>query len=99
MHATVVEATEPMGAVISSKRPLANPEWVFGGFRGVGNILSIILASFSHSVGLTPGLIDVGIHDDVVHVVISEHIVPVIIKPSVMENELGVWSILLLELS
>jgi len=99
MHTAVVEATEPMGAVISSERPLAHPEWVLSGFCSIRNILIIILASFSDSVRLTPGLIDVGIHNDVLHIIIGEHVVPVIIEPSVMENELSIWSVLLLELS
>jgi len=90
-----------MGAVVSSERPLTNPDWVLGVSYESGNIVIVCFASFSDGVRLTPGLIDVDIHDDVVHIIIGEHVVPVVIPPntSLMENELGVWSILLLELS
>ena len=73
----ILEASEPGGANISGKRPLANPDGVLDAEGGAQGATIVITVGTDVTVGAPPGEVLMGVHDNVVHIIIFEEIVPV----------------------
>jgi len=72
----IVEASEPSGTDIGSKRPLTNPDLVFDLFSHA-HVLAIAVAEFANvTLAAPPGEVLVSIHHNVLVIVIGEQIVP-----------------------
>lgn len=88
----VVEASEPHSTGVSSKSPLTNPDVVLDvlGSQGLASVEVAVLLDVVFS--FVPGLVDVGVHDDVSDVVVFEKAVPGWREvEGVVEDEFGVW--------
>lgn len=88
----VVEASEPHGTGIGSKSPLANPDVVLDvlGSQGLASVEVAVLLDVVFS--FVPGLVDVGVHDDIGDFVVLEQAVPGWREvEGVVEHEFGVW--------
>ena len=93
----VVETAEPGGANVGSEGPLSNPDVVLDvvGLADVGTVFIAIFANVT--MGSTPGEILMSVHDDVLHIIVLEQIVPHvgIEMESVVEDELDTGLLLL----
>lgn len=72
----VVETSEPESANIGSERPFSNPDVVLD-VSGVGNVLTVLVAVLADiTVLATPGKVLMGVHDNVLVVIVLEEVVP-----------------------
>ena len=104
-RSSIVEATEPMGAIISGQGPFSNPDWVLN-VLGVGlDERMVSVTTGLQGLWLVPGLVVMDIHDNVFHVVISEEVVPVCVVSvdgddlSVVEYKFSLRSVFLNQFS
>jgi len=94
---SVVETSEPCGTDVGGKRPFTNPNVVLD-VVSVGNVSTIFVTVVTNvSVSSTPSKVLMGVHDNVLMIIIIKEIVPEIsIKvESVMEDELQARLLLL----
>lgn len=88
VRVVIVEATEPQSAGIESKRPFTNPDVILDVSGSTKTVLVVIAVSFSRAHITVPSLIEMGIHNNLVNIIISEHTVPAgAVVKSVVENE------------
>jgi hypothetical protein len=87
----VVEASEPKSAHISGEGPLTNPDGVFEVLDAPVSHVGTVAVAVGANVVLScpPGHVLVSVNDDVLHVVISEEVVPLVGpgQERVMEDE------------
>ena len=86
----IVETAEPGGADIRGEGPFANPEIVFY-LSNIGNGASVVIAVSANIIVLAPpGEVLMSVHNNVLHVIVIEKIVPgaCVRVESVMEDEL-----------
>lgn len=79
----VVEPSKPQGTYICSERPLSHPHIVLDILQvsvAVGVALAVVLQGgvLRGFIPAPPRLVEVSVHDDAFHVVIGEHVVPVV---------------------
>ena len=86
----VIETAQPQSADIGGEGPFSNPDVVFD-IVGVAHGAAILITVSANIVVLaTPGEVSMGIHDNILMIIVQEEIVPQIaIKvESVVEDEL-----------
>jgi len=86
----VVETSEPGGADVSGEGPFTNPDVVLD-FLGVAHGATVLIAvSTDVAVRATPSEVLMSVHNNIPHVVVVEHVVPVVgvEVEGVMEDEL-----------
>lgn len=67
----IVKATEPHGADICSKRPFSDPDIVLNSTE-MSVTVGVTIAVGLNALRAPPGLIEMGVHDDVLHIVVRE---------------------------
>ena len=93
----VVETAEPGSTDVGSEGPLSDPDGILDvvGLADVGTVFIAIVANVT--MRSTPGEILMSVHDDVLHIIVLEQIVPHvgIEMESVVEDELDTGLLLL----
>jgi len=74
--ACVIETSQPESTSVSGKRPFANPDVVLDLFGFAHKAFVIVTVTANVSVRTIPSKVSVGVHDNVLVVVVCKHVVP-----------------------